>query len=100
MPALWRGLLQEQVREFMLANNQDVPDKPTPLSKKTLSLRIRLMREELTELEDALWLEPLEGIAKEICDLLYVVLGTAVSLGLDIEPLFNEVHKSNILKTG
>ena len=91
---------QKQVRQFMLANNQVAPSVPTALDSETLLLRIRLMREELLELEDALWLEPFNNIAKELCDLLYVVIGTAVSLGLDVEPLFDAVHENNLSKSG
>ena len=42
----------------------------------------------------------LPGIAKELADLLYVVYGTAVSLGIDMEPVFKEVHRSNMSKVG
>jgi predicted HAD superfamily Cof-like phosphohydrolase len=39
-------------------------------------------------------------MAKELADLLYVVYGTAVSLGIDMEPVFKEVHRSNMSKVG
>lgn len=35
---------------------------------------------------------------KELCDVLYVTIGTAVAMGLDIEPFFEEVHKANMSK--
>ena len=37
-------------------------------------------------------------MAKELADLLYVVYGTAVSYGLDMDPVFREVHRSNLSK--
>jgi len=39
-------------------------------------------------------------VAKELADLLYVVYGTAVSCGIDMEPVFREVHRSNMSKVG
>ncbi|MEC4681184.1 MAG: hypothetical protein VST67_10880, partial [Nitrospirota bacterium] len=42
----------------------------------------------------------LPAMAKELADLLYVVYGTAVSLGIDLEPVFKEVHRSNMSKVG
>jgi predicted HAD superfamily Cof-like phosphohydrolase len=92
--------MQELVREFMLAKNQAVPEKPTRPSFNVLALRQNLHMEELTELNDAMWLESLDGVAKEISDALYVVLGTACAFGLDIEPLFIKVHESNLTKLG
>lgn len=37
-------------------------------------------------------------LLKELVDLLYVVYGTAVSLGYDIDGAFKEVHRSNMSK--
>ena len=42
----------------------------------------------------------LAAVAKEMADLLYVTYGTAVSYGIDMEPVFQEVHRSNLSKVG
>ncbi len=42
----------------------------------------------------------LAALAKEMADLLYVVYGTAVSYGIDMDPVFREVHRSNLSKVG
>jgi predicted HAD superfamily Cof-like phosphohydrolase len=71
-----------------------VPDEPTKI------LRKRLIQEEFEELQEAMDEKDLPSIAKELADLLYVVYGTAVSLGIDMEPIFKEVHRSNMSKVG
>jgi predicted HAD superfamily Cof-like phosphohydrolase len=71
-----------------------VPDGPTR------GLRIQLIQEEFNELKEALAREDLASIAKEMADLLYVVYGTAVSYGIDMDPVFREVHRSNMSKVG
>ena len=37
-------------------------------------------------------------VADALGDLLYVVLGSAVCCGIDIEPIFREIHRSNMSK--
>lgn len=56
------------------------------------------MSEELDEYIESAEFGDLIGIADALSDLLYVVLGTAVTHGLDLEPLFDEVHRSNMTK--
>lgn len=38
--------------------------------------------------------------ADAICDLIYVLIGTAISMGIDIRPMWDEVHRSNMAKEG
>jgi len=71
---------------------------PGTVAPKTRDLRIALIKEELGELEEAGHKQDLTKIADAIADLLYVVYGTAVSYGIDIEPVFLEVHRSNMSK--
>lgn len=73
---------------------------PTLVDDRTRALRERLIQEEFDELKEAMAHNDLPGIAKEMADLLYVVYGTAVSYGIDMEPVFREVHRSNMSKVG
>ena len=75
-----------------------VRNTPGMVDQKTRDLRIALIKEELGELEEAGHDQDLTKIADAIADLLYVVYGTAVSYGIDIEPIFLEVHRSNMSK--
>lgn len=73
---------------------------PTDLTEETKQLRIRLIQEEFEELKEAMAAGNLAAVAKEMADLLYVTYGTAVSYGIDMEPVFQEVHRSNLSKVG
>ena len=73
---------------------------PTVVDERTRALRERLIQEEFDELKEAMAKDDLPAIAKEMADLLYVVYGTAVSYGIDMDPVFREVHRSNMSKVG
>jgi predicted HAD superfamily Cof-like phosphohydrolase len=73
---------------------------PTELNEETKQLRVRLIQEEFDELKEAMASGNLAAVAKEMADLLYVTYGTAVSYGIDMEPVFQEVHRSNLSKVG
>jgi predicted HAD superfamily Cof-like phosphohydrolase len=75
-----------------------VQHKPRNVDKPTQQLRYDLINEELKELLGAQYEGNLVGIADALSDLLYVVYGTAVSYGIDLEPCFREVHLSNMSK--
>ena len=80
-----------------------------PFSKELLELRMRLIFEEVQELaevgldlEGNLDLEErhvmMQDFLKEMCDVVYVIKGTALSFGLDFDKAFEFVHKSNMSK--
>jgi predicted HAD superfamily Cof-like phosphohydrolase len=91
---------QAMVEEFHRAFDILVHAIPTVVDERTRDLRIKLIEEEFEELRDALTQGNLESISKEIADLLYVVYGTAVSYGIEMDPVFREVHRSNMSKVG
>ena len=77
-----------------------VQSTPADVNEDTKRLRVRLIQEEFDELKEAMAAGDLAAIAKEMADLLYVTYGTAVSYGIDMEPIFEEVHRSNLSKVG
>lgn len=89
---------QEMVRAFHQAVGQTRAPVPTPATLDDRDLRIALLSEEGGEVEEALYVGDLAGIAHELADLLYVVYGTAVTYGIDLEPVFAEVDRANMSK--
>ena len=91
---------QQMVEAFHRQFDIRVETKPKVVDENTRHLLLRLIDEEFAELRESLEQEDLPGIAKELADLLYVVYGTAVSYGIDMAPVFREVHRSNMSKIG
>lgn len=90
---------QCMVSEFHAMTQQSRPQSPGMPNKEVCRLRIGLIRDEYEELMEAYDEGDFVNLAKEIADLLYVVLGAAVEAGIRISPVFEEVHKSNMTKT-
>ena len=88
----------EDVADFMTAAGQINPTYPTLVSEEVSNLRHKLIAEELQEYDDEVKAENIVGIADAIGDMLYVVYGAAVAHGIDIYPIFEEIHKSNMTK--
>ena len=82
-----------------------------PFTKNLIELRLKLMDEELLEVEQemepfgytqrkAIELIDKKKLTKELADLMYVTIGTATTFGLPLAEVFAEVHKSNMSKLG
>ena len=74
--------------------------RPRKARGKTQQLRVSLMNEELTELVLSMFRGDMEGVADGCADLIYVVIGTAISHGIDLGPVWNAVQAANMAKTG
>jgi predicted HAD superfamily Cof-like phosphohydrolase len=73
---------------------------PVDLPVEVIALRVSLIQEELIEYRHAAETHDLVAVADALSDLMYVVLGSYVSHGLQdaAEALFAEVHRSNMSK--
>lgn len=91
---------QAMVEAFHRMFDIMIQEAPALVDDRTRALRTRLIHEEFEELKQAMAKNDLAGIAKELADLLYVVYGTAVSYGINMDPVFLEVHRSNMSKVG
>lgn len=89
-----------KAREFHRLFGLAAPNCPQIPSGTVLDLRQNLIAEELGEWLEACCRDDLIGAAQEITDLLYVVLGTAVSMGVDPFPILDEIHAANMRKAG
>jgi predicted HAD superfamily Cof-like phosphohydrolase len=72
----------------------DIFDK----APKLVEYRLSLIREELSELEEAVEKKDLVETIDALADLIYVVQGMGSSLGLDLDKAFDIVHRSNMSK--
>ena len=86
------------VKEFQTAVGQNVGTKPEFPDEAERELRIRLLKEEWEEYIQGECKHDLENIAKELADIIYIVCGTAVSYGIPLDRVFEEVHASNMAK--
>lgn len=89
---------QELVREFHRAADLPVRTTPGVIANDELESIADQLYEELGETIDALEDEDVVGVADGIADLVYVALGLAVRCGIELEPIFNEVARSNASK--
>lgn len=89
---------QQMVREFHERFGAVANDRPTWCGSDTHRLRVALIDEELAEFRNAGEAHDLVEIADALADLLYVVYGAAVTYGIDLEPVFREIHASNMSK--
>ncbi len=90
----------QDVRDFHDKFGCAVKEKPHDVSASTYHLRDSLIREEISELQMAMRASDLPGIADAIVDSIYVLLGTAISFGIDIRPCWDLVQAANMAKEG
>lgn len=88
--------VEQSVRTFMEACGQGSWEE----GKHVFDLRIRLLDEEYYELIEALNYGDRVQIAKELADLVYVVVGTAIAMGIPFNEVFTALQTSNMSKIG
>lgn len=94
--------IADQVREFHETFGCDIAP-PGYLgfgSDKLRQLRLDLLIEEVYEYEDASEVEDIVEVADALADMVYIIYGTALSYGIDLDAVLDEVHASNMSKLG
>lgn len=89
---------QLAVKDFHKLFQSDDPEGPDITSADLAALSIALIAEEFNELIHAVSLQDPVEVADALGDLLYVVNGAGLRFGIDLEPVFWEVHRSNMSK--
>ena len=87
-----------KVGTFMKTFGQEVKTKPSFSTDKINKLRLDLIKEELSELTDAMNNKDLLEVADALTDILYVTYGAGHAFGIDLDKCFDEVQKSNLSK--
>jgi len=83
--------VEEAVRTFMDAAGA---------VEESIDLRLALLEEEYTEFLEAIrWGDPV-FVAKEGADLVYVVVGTLIAMGIPFNEVFTALQLSNMSKIG
>ena len=85
---------------FMKTFGQEVKKKPSFSTDKINKLRLDLIKEELSELTDAMKNKDLLEVADALTDILYVTYGAGHAFGIDLDKCFDEVQNSNMSKLG
>ena len=90
----------QKVKTFMQTFDQEVKSKPSFSTEKINKLRVNLIKEELSELTEAMNNKDLLEVADALTDILYVTYGAGIAFGIDLDKCFEEVQKSNMSKLG
>lgn len=91
--------ISELVLQFHRAFSLPRNAAPTlDVAPELAALRLRLLAEESRELADAIGDGDLVAIADALGDITYVLFGTAITYGIDLEAVVREIHRSNMSK--
>ena len=100
--ATWKAsTLPQMVAECYTKFNMPKNEKPGPLDKATWELREKLILEELGELRQAISTNNIVDMADACIDLLYVTVGTLLTMGLSVEHIdacTEAIQASNMAK--
>lgn len=93
---------QSQVRMFMEeAIKRGAPQTiGTTPEIRDADLRKRLILEEAQEFSDAVDANDIVAAVDALGDLMYVLLGAAITFGIDLERAFDHIHAANMRKFG
>ena len=90
----------KKVGKFMETFGQEVKNKAEFPSEKIVNLRLDLIKEELSELKEALEKKDIKEVADALTDILYVTYGAGHAFGINLDKCFEEVQNSNMSKLG
>lgn len=91
---------QQMVSEFQTVFRSPAPPKVPGWNPDIdlEALRLDLIREEWEELQDAYRDDDFIEVVDALADLIYVIYGFANGIGIDLDKVLEEVHRSNMTK--
>jgi predicted HAD superfamily Cof-like phosphohydrolase len=89
----------DYVREFHQAFGLDVRTTPQQVPPQLAAHRGELLAEEAAEAAQVAT-GPLDRLAHELADVVYVAYGTALVHGIDLDEVIAEIHRANMSKLG
>ncbi|MGP2439973.1 MazG nucleotide pyrophosphohydrolase domain-containing protein [Streptomyces sp. JW3] len=88
------------VRAFHRTFGLDTRDTPARVDPRLAAHRGELLAEEAAEVAEVSVEGPLDHLAHELADVVYVAYGTALVHGIDLDAVIAEIHRSNMTKLG
>mgnify|MGYP005850742217 CR=1 FL=1 len=87
-----------KVLEFTKTYGQPISETPNLPLKSLRKLRKDLLKEEYQEYVNGEKNNNIVEIADALADMVYIIAGTAITYGIPLTEVFNEVHESNMSK--
>ncbi|MCH8805976.1 MAG: nucleoside triphosphate pyrophosphohydrolase family protein [Planctomycetes bacterium] len=94
------GPEQAMVREFHQKYDAPIQSAPRQIGAKDRLRRARLIISEASEFLEAADTDNFVEMVDALADILVVTYGAAIEMGVDLEPVFQEVQRSNMSKDG
>ncbi|MCG7203475.1 MazG nucleotide pyrophosphohydrolase domain-containing protein [Streptomyces arenae] len=88
------------VREFHRAFGLAARTTPAEVPPELAAHRGELLAEEAAEVAEVAVAGPLDRLAHELADVVYVAYGTALVHGIDLDAVLAEIHRANMSKLG
>ena len=85
----------KKVREFSKACEGALPETPEKISEEKVEFICRMVNDELDELKEA---KDISEQADALVDAIYYICDTAVRHGMNLDNVFEIVHRSNMTK--
>jgi predicted HAD superfamily Cof-like phosphohydrolase len=79
---------------------RELPEVPKVLHKADYKYGFGFMEEEMDEVLLGMQAGNIEEVADGLVDLIYVTCRVALIWGIDLRPIWEEVHQANMLKEG
>ena len=84
-----------QVREFTSACHDDLPESPETMSEEAINFIHQMVNDEMEELKEA---TNITEQADALVDAIYYICDCAVRHGMNLDNLFEIVHRANMQK--